>query len=233
MDTKDTTPNITLYFLNSSRAIRIAWLLSALRLPYTLVSADRAPNGLAPPSFRSQIPTSLRKSPTLQDGDFIIQESSAITEYLCEKYDDAHKFLPEDEVERARVREWMAASEGTFLMHGIAIMYARARLPEGHREAWPEMNKVMSVNIHNALNWLDSHLEGVHKEGGRYLVGKRLTAADINMLFGLQLIYDRKLGLEGTEKRWEHVERWMGEMMEEESWKSCVEKTGFKMGGTL
>lgn len=53
------------------------------------------------------------------------------------------------------------------------------------------------------------------------------------MLFSIQLIYDRKLGLEDTEVRWEHVERWRGEMEEEESWKRCVEKTGFRLGGTL
>jgi glutathione S-transferase len=226
-------PSITLYHLNSSRAIRIAWLLSALELPYNLIAADRAPNGLAPPDFRANIPTALRKSPTIQDGDFVIQESSAITEYLCEKYDTQHRLMPAAITQRARVREWIAASEGTFMMHAIAIMYARARLPQTHKDAWPEMNKVMSGNIHNALNWLDGHLKPIHEKGGKYLVGPTLTAADINMLFGLQLIYDRKLGLEGTEQRWEHVERWMRDMQEEESWKRAVEKTEFKMGGTL
>jgi glutathione S-transferase len=226
-------PDITLYHLNSSRAIRIAWLLSALNLPYNLVAVDRASNGLAPPDFRSEIPTALRKSPTIKDGNFVIQESSAITEYLCEKYDQQHRVMPADVIQRARVREWMAASEGTFMMHGIAIMYARARLPQNHKDAWPEMNKVMSGNIHNALNWLDGHLKPIHQEGGKYLVGENLTAADINMLFGLQLIYNRKLGLEGTDQRWEHVEKWIREMQEEESWKNAVEKTGFKMGGTL
>ena len=73
-------PDITLYFLNSSRAIRIAWLLEALNLDYKLVSADRAPNGLAPPEFRQRIPGPLRKSPTITDGELVIQESQAIIE---------------------------------------------------------------------------------------------------------------------------------------------------------
>ncbi len=227
-------PDITLYFLNSSRAIRIAWLLSALSQPYTLISANRAPNGLAPPDFRAKIPAPLRKSPTLKDGDLVIQESAAITEYLCEKYDVLRTFMPSDPTQRLRVREWIAASEGSFLMHGIAIMYARARLPKGTPEGtWKEINAVMSPNMHNNLNWLDSHLKSVHEAGGRYLVGDHLTAADINMLFSIQLIYDRKLGLEDTEQEWEHTERWRREMEEEESWKRCVEKTGFKLGGTL
>ena len=119
-------------------------------------------------------------------------------------------------------------------MHGIAIMYARARLPKDVPEGtWKAMHEAMAPNMHNNLNWLDSHLKPVHEAGGRYLVGDHLTAADINMLFSIQLIYDRKLGLEDTDKAWENVERWRREMEEEESWKRCVEKTGFKLGGTL
>jgi glutathione S-transferase len=114
-------PNITLWFLNSSRAVRIAWLLEELHLPYELVRADRAPNGLAPPEFRQKIPGALRKSPTLRDGDLVLQESGAIIEYLCETYDKQQRLLPGDTRERAKVLEWLSASEGTFLMHGIAV----------------------------------------------------------------------------------------------------------------
>ncbi|KAI9875077.1 MAG: hypothetical protein M1823_007550, partial [Watsoniomyces obsoletus] len=134
------------------------------------------------------------------------------------------------------VREWIAASEGSFLMHGIAIMYARARLPQStpnRSEVWVEMNKVMSPNMHNSLDWLENHLASIHSSNGKYLVGDHLTAADINMLFSIQLIYDRRLGLEGTDKEWEHVEQWRREMEAEESYRKCVEKTGFKLGGTL
>ena len=143
--------------------------------------------------------------------------------------------MPSDPKQRVRVREWVAASEGSFAMHGIAIMYARARLPKGDvpEGTWKRMNQAMAPNMHNNLNWLDSHLESVHEAGGRYLVGDHLTAADINMLFSIQLIYDRQLGLEDTDQVWEHVERWRHEMEEEDSWKRCVEETGFKLGGTL
>jgi len=75
-------PDITLYFLNSSRAIRVAWILEALNLNYKLVAADRAPNGLAPPEFRGKIPGKLRKSPTITDGGLVLQESQAILEFV-------------------------------------------------------------------------------------------------------------------------------------------------------
>lgn len=170
-----TKPDITLYFLNSSRAVRIAWLLEELNLPYHLVASDRAPNGLAPPEFREKIPGRLRKCPTIKDGDLVLQETTAIAEYvplppsilaspssrlkckdnanhlllpryLCEAYDPSHRLIGSSINTRAQVREWMAASEGTFLMHGIAIMYARARLPKSYCDAWPEMNRALSPN---------------------------------------------------------------------------------------
>ena len=80
MSTK--TPDITLYALGDSRAIRVAWLLEELGLPYKLVTAPRAADGNAPPDFKAKIPTRLGNSPTIQDGDLIIQESSAILEYV-------------------------------------------------------------------------------------------------------------------------------------------------------
>lgn len=73
-------PDITLYFLNGSRAIRIAWLLEELDISYKLVTSPRAANGLAPPEFKTKIPTRLGTSPTIQDGDLVIQESGAILE---------------------------------------------------------------------------------------------------------------------------------------------------------
>jgi len=74
------SPNITLYFLGASRAIRIAWLLEELSLPYELVASPRASNGLAPPEFKAKVPTNLGKSPVIKDGDIVVQESSAIAE---------------------------------------------------------------------------------------------------------------------------------------------------------
>jgi glutathione S-transferase len=73
-------PDITLDFLQASRAIRIAWLLEELNLPYKIVSSPRASNGLAPPEFAKKIGTKLGKSPVIDDGGLIIQESGAITE---------------------------------------------------------------------------------------------------------------------------------------------------------
>ena len=120
-------------------------------------------------------------------------------------------------------------------------MYARARLPAApasRATVWAEMSAGRSPHMHNALNWLNNHLAPIHAAGHKYLVANRLTAADIAMLFSIQLIYDRKLGLEGLPDggrgKWAEVEKWRAYLEgEEESWARCVERTGFVMGGTL
>jgi glutathione S-transferase len=73
-------PDITFYFLQASRAIRIAWLLEELDLPYTLVASPRSSSGLAPDDFKEKIGTKIGKSPTIKDHGLVIQESAAIAE---------------------------------------------------------------------------------------------------------------------------------------------------------
>ena len=75
-------PDLTLYFLQASRSIRIAWLLEELSLDYKLVSYDREDTGLAPASFKQSCGTDLGKAPVLKDGKLTLQESGAITEYV-------------------------------------------------------------------------------------------------------------------------------------------------------
>ena len=73
-------PDITLYFLQASRSIRIAWLLEELGLEYKVKAYDRESTGLAPAAFKQSCGTLLGKAPVLKDGSLVLQESGAITE---------------------------------------------------------------------------------------------------------------------------------------------------------
>jgi glutathione S-transferase len=75
------TPNLTLYFLQASRSIRVAWLLEELNLPYESVFYPRI-NNKAPPNFKEDSGNALGKAPTLKDGELILSESGAITEFV-------------------------------------------------------------------------------------------------------------------------------------------------------
>lgn len=75
-------PDLTLYFLQASRSIRIAWLLEEPDLDYKVEIYDREDTGLAPAGFKQSCGTELGKAPVLKDGKLTLQESGAITEYV-------------------------------------------------------------------------------------------------------------------------------------------------------
>ena len=70
---------LTLYFLQASRSIRIAWLLEELGLDYEPIFYPRE-NNKAPSDFKSQSGNTLGKAPVLKDGELVLYESGAITE---------------------------------------------------------------------------------------------------------------------------------------------------------
>ena len=71
-------PPITLYFLQSSRSIRTAWLLEELGLQYDIRGAARE-NQKAPQWIKEEA-GGLGKFPVLKDGDVVLYESGNITE---------------------------------------------------------------------------------------------------------------------------------------------------------
>lgn len=79
-DLTSTMPPITLYFLQSSRCIRTAWLLEELGLDYELKFSDRTPASKAPEDFKLASGNPLGKFPTIKDGDLVVHESGAISE---------------------------------------------------------------------------------------------------------------------------------------------------------
>lgn len=69
---------IILYFLQTSRAIRTAFLLEALRLDYSVEFFNREADGNTPSNFRKNVPVG--RAPAIRDGNLILVESSAIAE---------------------------------------------------------------------------------------------------------------------------------------------------------
>ncbi|KAF2501560.1 thioredoxin-like protein [Lophium mytilinum] len=219
---------ITLWFLQASRSIRTAWLLEELNLPYTVKFFDRTPEGKAPQALKESAGNPLGKAPTIQDGDLTIYESGAITEYLCEKYDKENRLIPSNanEAARIKVQQWIHASEGTFALHGIALLYARMTMPEAVKadgKTLAEMEAKMAGNVQNDIDWLEAELKA---STGRFLLGDEVTAADVMMHFTLKFCLKRELGTKG--RSWPAVEKWVGDCEATEGYKRAVEKTGHK-----
>lgn len=91
------------------------------------------------------------------------------------------------------------------------------------------MEKGLSTNVHNDLNWLESELSGGGGGGEtkQFLVGSSLTAADIIMGFSIEFIFARKLGTE--DGSWPKVQQWLDRIRETASYKRAVEKSGYSL----
>lgn len=84
---------IILHHLRVGRSIFMVWQLEELGIEYELKVYHRDPK-----TFRAQADLQavhpLGKSPVIEDGSLLLSESSAITTYLLEKFDDDHQFSP-------------------------------------------------------------------------------------------------------------------------------------------
>jgi glutathione S-transferase len=221
-------PDVTLYFLQASRSIRIAWLLEELNLPYNVKFWDRE-NNKAPQAFKDQSGNPLGKAPTLKDGKLTVYESGTITEYLCDTYDKEGRMIPAQQPTRKDVQQWVHAAEGAFLLHALAITYARWFSPQRAQDNGDvqELEKGLGINVQKDLDWLDNELAN-SKSG--FLVGDHLTAADIMVHFSVQFIFARGLGVKGVDtKRWKNVAEWVELCEKSESYKNAIEKTGYTL----
>jgi len=110
------------------------------------------------------------------------------------------------------------------MLHALAILYARWRIPESAKSQLPEMERNLSPNVHNDLNWIESELKA---SNGAFLVGDSVTAADIMMGFSVQFILARKLGT--GDKRWPAVEEWLESIEATKTYKDAVTRTGYSL----
>jgi len=102
---------ITVHYLNNSRAHRILWLLEELGLSYDVKTYTRGADMRAPESLKAIHP--LGKSPVVTDGDLVLAESGAITEYFVAGHPDAKLAPARGTPEHLRYTYWLHYAEGS------------------------------------------------------------------------------------------------------------------------
>ncbi|QJU60178.1 glutathione S-transferase family protein [Sphingomonas sp. AP4-R1] len=162
---------ITLHHLNFSRSTRILWLLEELGLDYEVKAYVRDRTFRAPPELAVVHP--LGKAPILVDDGLVLAESATILRYLESKYGDG-RFVPAAGTsDRAIHEEWLdyvessAALPAMFTLLGAKTGGLSAGLAGF---AGPELAK--------ALTLISDRVKGRD-----YLMGDRLTLADIQMSY--------------------------------------------------
>lgn len=154
--------------------------------------------------------------PALEDGDFVLTESSAIMKYLADKFDSPA--YPKDLKKRARVNERMDWVNTNFYREwAYHLVYPQVfphhvRSPEAAQTATLNWGKEKSDQW---LQVLDKHIIGNNK----YLCGDEITLADY---FASAIISCGDL-IGATFTKYPNVDRWMKTMRALPSWNKVNE----------
>ncbi|KAK3296520.1 uncharacterized protein B0H64DRAFT_321914 [Chaetomium fimeti] len=222
--TQAAQPKITLYWLDQSRAQRIAWLLEELNLQYDVEIFHRNADMQAPPELEKLHP--LGKAPLIgitlpdpadptKEKRIILAESGVIAQYLTEHFGRGTSLAPKRYLDGhegqvgAETDEWLRYQyflqypEGSLMppiLVGLILSILKSpKIPFFIR---PITSSVVD-NLFAAylipemvkqFSFLESQLES-SPQNGQYLCGSHLTAGDILMSFPLQLSRERIGGL--------------------------------------
>lgn len=180
---------LTLYsWPESGNSYKVRLLLALLQVDYTTKDLDFLNLEQQSASFRAINPKG--EVPTIQDGDVTLTDSSSVLTYLAATRPDAGKtqlpssFWSAELLEQVKIIEWLAFANG-WVQHGVFT--ARAILSYGGPYNGLGQNtddeallktRLSDAKIrgHRSLEIIDAELE----KGGGWLVGGRVTIADIS-----------------------------------------------------
>ena len=157
-----------------------------------------------------------KQVPVLEDGDFVLTESSAILKYLAEKV--GSPAYPKDPKARARVNErmdWFNTQH--YREWGYHLIYPQT-FPHHVRKSEEAQRATVEWGREKSEEWLkvlNDNVIGSHK----YLCGDTITIADY---FGAEILATGDL-IGVTYKRFPNVDRWMSTMRALPGWKKTNE----------
>jgi glutathione S-transferase len=208
---------LVVHHLNDSRSQRILWLLEELGAPYEIKPYARdATTRLAPPELTAVHP--LGKSPVITDGDITIAESGAVVDYIQRKYGDGKLGPPAGEAASEKYKEWLHYAEGSAMLPLMLNMYV-GRLGEAGSPLQPRIQSEMA----NHLGYVEGSLAGRD-----WLMGKDITAADIQMSFVGEVA--RAMG---QMDKYPNIKGWVDRFQARPAYKRSLEKGGaYNLGPT-
>jgi glutathione S-transferase len=158
-----------------------------------------------------------RLVPTLEDGDFVLTENSAILKYLAEKtHSPAY---PADLKQRARVNErmdWTNTQLCIDLVYGLVY----PQIFDSHKRRSDEaQTATLERACGRAKTWLKVLDESFLGSANSYLCGDRITLADYHAAPYVALA--EVIGSDLAE--YPNVRNWLGRMKALKSWKKTYE----------
>ena len=201
---------ITVHHLNTSRSQRILWLLEELGVDYEIVGYRRdQKTRLAPPELNHIHP--LGKSPVITDGDVLIHESGAITDYLIRTHGNGKLAPAVGTADYVTYVEWMHYAEGSAMLPLMLHLYC-GRLGDAAAPLRPRIDS----ETENHFSFMNREMTG--KE---YFAGDALSGADIMMSFPLEIAQAR-----GVLASYDALSAWVDRIHARDAYQRALEKSG-------
>lgn len=223
-------PIIRVHFLNESRAFRVLWLLDQLKLTYEIIPYKRNNEFRAPDDLKKIHP--LGRSPLLEVEDRetgkkkIIAESGYIFQYVLQHFDLAGALNNADPDKAEEIQYFLHYVEGSLqpplMIEFILSMTKKAPIPFplsyfAGKVADKISEKYSRGEVKNQFDFI----EGVISKNEGYLVGGKLSAADILISFPLEIAFARQFA---KPEQYPNIQKWLKNMKALESYSTSKEK---------
>lgn len=168
---------ITVWGGQTSRSLRVVWLLEEMALPYRVRQVDMLADE-RDPEFLAVNPADY--IPAMEDGDVVMVESIAIMEYLLARYGPTPLAPPPHDPSYPAYQQFLHLGEAGLATLMMPVVVSRFLAPEAERENWGASwcLQVLKKRL---------HLVGQRLAGTPYLAGDTFTAADISVTYALNL----------------------------------------------
>lgn len=167
---------ITVFGGQTSRSIRVVWLLEEMRLPYSVRQVDML-SDVPDEEFLAANPANY--IPVLRDGDVTMVESIAIMEYLMGRYGPTPLAPAPDDPAFPAYQQFLHLGEAGLATLMMVPVVSRFLAPEAERDNW---------GARQALFWAEKRLKLVRRQLAQstWIAGEAFTAADISMTYALE-----------------------------------------------
>lgn len=192
---------IKLYHCASARSFRALWALEELGLDYELHMLPFPPR-VFKKDYLDINP--LGTIPAMFDGETFMTESSAIAQYLTDRYGNGRLGVPVDDPRYGRYLNWLHFGEATLTFpQTLVLRYTRLE---------PEERRVPQV-AEDYRKWFLGRLRAVEaslEKTSPWILGDTFTAADISVAYALMLA--ENLNMDGefgpnTRAYWQRIQQ--------------------------
>src|ERR1700754_1254582 len=168
---------ITVWGGQTSRSIRVVWVLEEMGLPYRVRQVDMLA-AQQDPEFLAVNPANY--IPAIQDGDVVMIESIAIMEYLMARYGPTPLAPAPHDPAFPAYQQFLHLGEAGLATLLMPVVVSRFLAPAAERDNW---------GARWAQECVENRLKLVRRQLARapYMAGAAFTAADISVSYALQL----------------------------------------------